>query len=93
MNHSNDLYPIDIGGGLIASIRELAELIKEVVGFRGDLRLDTTRPKCMPLKLLDSSALREMGWKPTTAILAGLSRTHKWSQQNQRGGSFVQAEF
>jgi GDP-L-fucose synthase len=70
--------PINIGGGAVLSIRELAELIKEVVGYQGDLYFDTSKPDGMPLKVLDSREIREMGWRAGTSFSAGLAATYRW---------------
>lgn len=70
--------PINIGVGRDWSIRELAEVIKEVVGYRGGLKFDASKPDGMPAKLLDSSGLQEMGWTPSTSIRDGLAATYQW---------------
>lgn len=66
------------------SIGELAALIKEVVGYPGELRFDISKPDGMPLKILDSSQLREMGWRPKTPLRAALSITYSWFLQKQQ---------
>ena len=60
----------------ILFIQELAELIKEGIGYPGELRFDTSKPDGMPVKLLDSSPLREMGWRPKTSLQSALSVTY-----------------
>jgi GDP-L-fucose synthase len=70
--------PVNIGVGSDCSIRDLAEMIKEVVGYPGDLVFDPTRPDGMPAKLLDSTILRKLGWTPKTPLKDGLSKTYKW---------------
>ena len=72
----DDPQPINLGNGLNVSIKELAELIKGVVGYRGKLRFDTNKPDGMPLKILDSSPLKEMGWRPKTSFQSALSITY-----------------
>ena len=79
--------PINIGGGSDLSIRKLAELIKEVVGYPGELRFDTSKPDGMPLKVLDSSKLKEMGWQPRTPFRSALSVTYDWFLQMERGST------
>ena len=70
--------PINLGGGTDLSIAELAREVAEVVGFRGRLRFDTSKPDGAPLKALDSSPLLAMGWKPTTSFGAALEDTYNW---------------
>jgi GDP-L-fucose synthase len=75
--------PLNLGGGRDASIRELAEQIREVVGFEGELRFDTSKPDGMPFKALDSSALFEMGWRPSIDFDTALRRTYAWFQHRR----------
>jgi len=77
---------INIGVGRDWSIRELAEIIREVVGYQGKLTFDSTRPDGMPAKLLDSSRLRELGWQPSTTIKDGLRATYAWYLKNLDSG-------
>jgi GDP-L-fucose synthase len=73
---------INVGCGEDISIRELAELICEVVGFNGDLAWDTTKPDGTPRKLLDVTKLRALGWKPSTPLREGIARTYEWFLAN-----------
>jgi len=70
--------PINIGGDSALSIKELAELIKQVVDYQGRLSFDTSRPDGMPIKMLDSSELMTLGWQPKTKLLDALSITYEW---------------
>jgi GDP-L-fucose synthase len=70
--------PINLGGGTDLSIAEVARAVVEVVGFRGRLRFDTTKPDGAPLKALDSTPLLEMGWRPTAEFRAALEETYDW---------------
>ncbi|EQA37011.1 NAD dependent epimerase/dehydratase family protein [Leptospira inadai serovar Lyme str. 10] len=63
---------INVGSGCEVSIRELAEIVKEAVGYQGEITLDSTKPDGTPRKLLDSSRLRELGWKPKTDLNEGI---------------------
>lgn len=74
----DDPMPINIGGGLDLSIKELAELIKEAIGYRGQLHFDISKPDGMPLKALDSGKLRSLGWQPKTSFLAAVEATYNW---------------
>src|SRR5881409_512531 len=67
---------INVGCGEDISIRELAELICEVVGFEGDLAWDTSKPDGTPRKLLDVTKLRALGWKPAIPLRDGIVRTY-----------------
>ena len=73
---------INVGCGEDVSIRELAELICDVVGFEGELSWDKTKPDGTPRKLLDVSKLRALGWTPTIPLRDGIVRTYDWFLQN-----------
>lgn len=77
MQRYEDTRPINLGGGTDVSIRELAALVREVVGYQGDLRYDATRPDGMPAKVLDSSSLLSMGWRPTHSLHEALALTYE----------------
>jgi GDP-L-fucose synthase len=70
---------INVGSGEEVTIRELAELMKEVVGFEGGIELDTSKPDGTPRKLLDSSRLMSLGWKPEVRLQEGLAATYAWA--------------
>ena len=78
MKHYNSPVPINVGSGADASISEIAELIKDVVGYSGELRFDPKKPDGMPLKSLDSSELFALGWQPKTPLRLGLEKTYEW---------------
>jgi GDP-L-fucose synthase len=63
---------INVGSGQEVTIRELAETVREVVGYKGDLLFDTSKPDGTPRKLLDVSKLMEMGWKPKVKLPEGI---------------------
>ena len=73
---------INVGYGEDVSIRELAELICDVVGFNGELAWDTTKPDGTPRKLLDVTKLRELGWKPAITLRNGVASTYEWFLAN-----------
>src|SRR5438309_5260878 len=73
---------INVGCGEDISIRELAELICEVVGFDGELAWDATKPDGTPRKLLDVSKIRALGWKPSIPLRDGIARTYEWFLAN-----------
>ena len=69
---------INVGWGEDISIHELAELICEVVGFRGEISWDREKPDGTPRKLLDVSKLRRLGWSPKITLRDGIARTYDW---------------
>ncbi len=72
------LSHINVGTGKDITIRELAEIMKEVVGFNGELFFDTSRPDGTSRKLIDVSRLSKMGWNYRTNLREGLAETYKW---------------
>lgn len=70
--------PINIGSGEWISIKKLAYMVKEIVGYKGELVFNTRMPDGMPRKILDSSVLQQMGWQPKTSIRSGLEMTYDW---------------
>lgn len=77
MQQYNDELFVNIGTGEDVTIRELAEMVKETVGFEGELRWNTEKPDGTPRKLMDVSRLHAMGWKHTTELKDGLERTYQ----------------
>jgi len=73
---------VNVGCGEDISIRELAELVSEVVGFDGELSWDKTKPDGTPRKLLDVSKLRGLGWTPTIPLRDGIAQTYDWFLKN-----------
>jgi GDP-L-fucose synthase len=78
MEKYDDAAPINLGGGTDVSIRELAEAIKKVVGYDGALTFDASKPDGMPLKALESSALKALGWQAPTSFDEALCKTYEW---------------
>src|SRR5437016_8328309 len=74
---------INIGCGEDVTIRELAELICEVVGFDGKLVWDKTKPDGTPRKLLDVTRIRKLGWQPTIPLRKGIAQTYEWFLANR----------
>jgi len=73
---------VNIGWGEDISIRELAELIVSVIGYRGRLIFDHSKPDGTPRKLLDVSRLKELGWRPKIALKSGIERTYEWFKEH-----------
>jgi len=89
MNHYDRPEPINLGGGTDLSIAALAERIKEVVGYAGELRYDAEKPDGMPLKMLDSRKLAELGWRPKTPFPDALTTTYEAFLQSTRSDASV----
>ncbi len=69
---------VNIGTGTDLTIRELAELICEIVGFDGTLTWDASKPDGTPRKLLDISKIKSLGWEPTIPLREGIAQTYEW---------------
>jgi GDP-L-fucose synthase len=69
---------INIGIGKDCTINELAELIREVVGFKGAIEYDATKPDGTPKKLLDVTRMSALGWTAKTDLRDGLNKTYDW---------------
>ena len=80
------LSHINVGTGVDVTIREMAETMKRVVGFEGELVFDTTKPDGAPRKLIDVTRLTSMGWRYRVDLEEGLQKTHDWflSQESVR---------
>ena len=72
------LSHINVGTGKDVTIRKMAEIMKQVVGYEGNLTFDTTKPDGSPRKLIDVSRLSNMGWKYNVDLEDGLEKTYKW---------------
>lgn len=83
MTHYDEGDLVNIGWGEDVTIRELAELITRIVGFKGVLTFDASRPDGTPRKLLDTSRLTALGWKPRIALEEGLRATYAWYMQHK----------
>ena len=77
MENYNDLQFVNIGVGEDISIRDLAELIKEVIGYQGELEFDSSKPDGTPRKLMDVSKLHSLGWKAKTSLKDGIKLAYE----------------
>ena len=77
------LSHINVGTGQDVSIRELAELLADVTGFKGRLSFDTSKPDGTPRKLMDVSRLSSMGWTASTDLRSGVEQTYEWFKANE----------
>lgn len=77
---------INIGTGRDLTIKELAELIKDIVGFAGEIKWDSTKPDGTPKKQLDVTKLFSLGWKPKYELREGIEKTYKWFLEHNNNG-------
>ena len=82
MNHYDGSDILNIGTGKGISIKGLAEMIKDVVGFEGSMNFDPSKPDGMPHKVLDVSRLHALGWQSKISLHEGLERTYQWYLDN-----------
>ena len=82
MKNYNDLEIINIGSGKDLSILDLAKLIREVVGYQGELKFQPAMPNGVNRKLLDISKISSLGWKPSISLRKGLESTYRWYLEN-----------
>ncbi|RYX85019.1 GDP-L-fucose synthase [bacterium] len=75
--------PLNVGTGVDLSIRDLAEMIKDVVGFEGKLRFDASKPDGTPRKLMDVSRLAEAGWTAKIGLREGIETTYQWFLEHE----------
>ncbi|GHG27591.1 GDP-L-fucose synthase [Deinococcus indicus] len=87
MEQVSEPGPINVGTGVDLTIRELAELIAEVVGFTGELVFDASKPDGTPRKLMDVSRLAGLGWSATTDLRSGVQQTYDWFLQEREAGN------
>ncbi|WP_020154095.1 GDP-L-fucose synthase [Caldibacillus debilis] len=76
---------INIGVGKDISIKELAEKIKNVVGYQGEIKFDTSKPDGTPRKLVDVSRINALGWKASISLDEGLQKVYQWFLENVAG--------
>ena len=78
LDYDEDYSPVIISSQEEVSIRELAEMMSEVRGYKGRLAFDTSKPDGMPLKKVDTSKMDALGWKASTPLESGLKIVYKW---------------
>ncbi len=92
METYNDEAPINLSSGTDLSIAELASLIKEVIGFQGEIRFDPGKPDGMPRKTLDARKLKELHWRPRTPFRSALEETYRAFLGSNGRGLFLPTE-
>jgi len=78
MKNFDGIEIINIGSGYDVTIKQLAGTIKEVSGFKGKIKFDTTKPDGAMRKLLDNTRMRKLGWKPKVSLVEGVEMTYQW---------------
>jgi len=82
MNTYDKSEIINIGCGKDITIKALAELIKQTIGYKGKITWDTSKPNGTPRKVLDVSKLTDLGWKPSISLDKGIQNTYRWFEQH-----------
>ena len=82
LKHYSEPAPINIGSGEEVTIRELAELIADVVGFEGRFAFDASKPDGTPRKFLDTGKLASLGWTAKTDLRSGISQVYDWFKRH-----------
>ena len=83
MQHYDDESIVNIGKGEDISIKALAELMKDIVGYEGDIVFDASKPDGTPKKLTDVTKLNKLGWKSKTSLRRGIELSYDWYLNNQ----------
>ena len=83
MQHYNEENHVNVGTGEDIEIRELAEIIKNIVAFKGEIENDISKPDGTPRKLLDVSLLHGLGWRHTTSLEEGIKKVYNWYIEKQ----------
>jgi GDP-L-fucose synthase len=84
MNTYSDAEIINIGCGVDYTIKELVENIAEIVGYKGDIQWDTSKPDGTPKRMLDSTKLFDLGWRPKYGLKEGLTKAINWYKLHKR---------
>lgn len=84
LQHYDQPEIINVGTGKDLTVRELAELICEIIGFEGGLSWDQTKPDGTPRKVLDISKIESLGWKPAIRLREGIAQTYEWFKTHHR---------
>jgi GDP-L-fucose synthase len=82
MENYSDESHINVGYGVDITIKEAVESVCDVVGYEGQVMWDNTKPDGTPRKVMDSSRIKNLGWKPTTTLRDGLEKTYYWFKNN-----------
>ncbi len=88
MNHYDSPEFLNIGTSEDITIKKLAMIVQEVIGFKGELEFDTSKPDGTPRKLLDASRLYATGWRPKISLPEGIHKAYQWFLENQDRARF-----
>jgi GDP-L-fucose synthase len=83
MNRYEQPDTINVGSGEEVTIRQLAETMRDVVGYPGEIAFDASKPDGTPRKLLDSSRMHALGWSPKHSLREGLASTYRWALEEE----------
>lgn len=81
MRHYDDPQILNVGSGEEITIRELAEIVQQITGYQGRISFDPSKPDGTPRKLLDTSRITALGWKPARTLRSGIESTYEWYKQ------------
>jgi GDP-L-fucose synthase len=90
LSHYDRPEIVNVGWGQDVSIAELAHTIAGVVGFTGTFVFDSSKPDGTPRKLLDTSRLTTLGWRPSISLESGIRSTYEWYLQQLAGGASLE---
>jgi GDP-L-fucose synthase len=83
MQNYNEAEHINVGTGEDVTIKELAEIVADVVGYDRDINWDTTKPNGTPRKVLNVDKIKSLGWEPKIGLREGIESTYKWYYENR----------
>ncbi len=86
MKTYSDTLQVNVGSGEDMSIRDLAQLVFEIVGFQGQIEHDLAKPDGTPRKLMSADKIRALGWRPSIGLRDGISRVYQWFVANETTG-------
>jgi GDP-L-fucose synthase len=86
MKSYSDFEHVNVGSGEDLTILELAQTVCEVVGFKGQITRDVTKPDGTPRKLMSADKLKAMGWRPSIGLREGIAKAYGWFLENKAGG-------
>ena len=89
-NYNQAAMPINIGAGKEISIKELAKMMAEIIGYKGKIRFDLSKPDGTPCKLLDISRIDGLGWSAETTLREGITKTYNWFKSKAQDPAFFQ---
>jgi GDP-L-fucose synthase len=78
MHNYNEREHINVGSGVEIGMKELFNIISDTIGYKGELKFDTTKPDGTLSKMIDNSKIRNLGWSPKVQLVDGLKQTYDW---------------